>query len=72
MQIRCNNCHKPFALGKDAVYEALEVITEEDLNHYTAACPHCRKTNKVSREELLRSAPGWSPGSSIEEESQKS
>jgi phage FluMu protein Com len=59
MQIRCSFCHKPFALGKDAVTEALDVIAEEDMHYYNAACPHCRKSNKVTREELLRAAPGW-------------
>jgi Zn finger protein HypA/HybF involved in hydrogenase expression len=59
MQIRCNQCHKPFALGKEAVNAALETITEESLNHYNVYCPHCRRANRVSREELLRAAPGW-------------
>jgi phage FluMu protein Com len=69
MQIRCNNCHKPFALGKETVHEALEIIHEEGMNHYNASCPHCRKANKVSKEELLRSAPGWTQQS--EEETQE-
>ena len=59
MQIRCYHCHKPFALSKDAIHQALEVITEEDLGHYNAPCPHCRRMNRVSRDELLRAAPDW-------------
>lgn len=59
MQIRCYNCHKPFALGKSAVHAALEVITAEELSHYNAPCPHCRRVNRVSRAELLRAAPDW-------------
>ncbi|RPI32532.1 MAG: hypothetical protein EHM70_08735 [Chloroflexota bacterium] len=59
MQIRCYNCHKPFALGKEEVHTALNTVTEENLGHYNAYCPHCRKANRVSRDELLRAAPDW-------------
>jgi len=61
MQIRCYQCHKPFALSKDAVHEALDTLTEQDLGHYNAQCPHCRRMNRVSRDELLRAAPDWKP-----------
>ncbi len=59
MQIRCQNCHKPFALNKETVHAALDTLTAEGLNHYNAFCPHCRRANRVSREELLRAAPDW-------------
>lgn len=67
MQIRCRNCHKPFALGKEAVYYALDTMTAKGLNHYNANCPHCRRVNRVSLEELLRAAPDWSPEREEEE-----
>jgi phage FluMu protein Com len=69
MQIRCNQCHKPFALGKDAVHAALDIVTEQGLNHYNAYCPHCRRVNRISRDDLLRAAPGWKkeePGKEVE------
>lgn len=59
MQIRCQFCHRPFALGKDAVHAALELVTAEQLNHYDANCPHCGKVNHVSRNQLQRAAPDW-------------
>jgi phage FluMu protein Com len=59
MQIRCYHCHKPFALGKEAVHAALDLLTKDELNHYNAPCPHCRRVNRVSRQELLRAAPEW-------------
>lgn len=59
MQIRCQNCHKPFALGKDAVYTALDYVTAEGLSYYSAQCPHCRRVNRVSKDELMRAAPDW-------------
>ncbi len=66
MQIRCYNCHKPFALGKDAVHYALDMIESEGLSHYNAQCPHCRRMNRVSRDELERAAPDWEPGKTAE------
>jgi phage FluMu protein Com len=61
MQIRCNFCHKPFALKKEEVHYALDTLQQENLTHYDAHCPHCRKVNRVSREELMRAAPDWHP-----------
>ena len=61
MQVRCTHCHKPFALNKDAVHAALDAITAESLGHYNVHCPHCGRTNRVSRRELQRSAPDWRP-----------
>jgi len=66
MQIRCFHCHKPFALGKDAMHAALDQIEAEGLSHYNAVCPHCRRNNRVSREELIRAAPEWKKA--VEEE----
>jgi phage FluMu protein Com len=67
MQIRCNNCHKPFALSKEAVHTALETVMAEELSHFNAYCPHCRRANRISKQELLRAAPDWKPGSVQEE-----
>jgi hypothetical protein len=46
-------------MGKDMVHEALDAMVEEDLNHYNVQCPHCRKTNRISKAELSRAAPDW-------------
>jgi phage FluMu protein Com len=60
MQIRCYYCHRPFAIGREAVHAALDMLTAQNLSHYDAQCPHCRRVNRVSRQELLRAAPDWS------------
>ena len=39
MQIRCYHCQKPYALGKDAMHAALDLITTENLSHYDAPVP---------------------------------
>ena len=61
MQIRCQNCHRPFALSKEAVHTALDIVIAENLKHYDAQCPHCRRVNRISRKQLKRAAPTWSP-----------
>ena len=59
MQIRCQQCHKPFGLSKEAVHQALDAITAADQAHFNVRCPHCGRTNKAARDELLRAAPDW-------------
>ncbi|MBU0510119.1 MAG: hypothetical protein KJ638_00255 [Chloroflexi bacterium] len=59
MQISCFKCHMPIAMSKDAIYAALDVIMDENLNRYDVHCPKCRKVNRVSRKQLLRAAPHW-------------
>lgn len=63
MQIRCYNCHKPFAISRDEVNLALGILTTQNQNHYNAFCPHCRRANRISRDELMRAAPDWTPES---------
>jgi phage FluMu protein Com len=67
MQVRCFHCHKPFALGRDALHAALEEMTAGGMNHYNAHCPHCRRANRLSRAEMLRASPGWTPAKQAEE-----
>jgi transposase-like protein len=59
MQVRCQQCHKPFALSRETVRAALDMMIEQELHHYNAKCPHCRKTTQVSKTELLRAAPDY-------------
>lgn len=59
MQILCYHCHKPYALNKETTHAALDLIAAENLSHYDAPCPHCRRVNRVSQKELMRAAPDW-------------
>lgn len=68
MQIRCYHCHKPFAIGREAIRAALDYTVPEGLNHYNAQCPHCRRANRISVEELRHAAPDWEPHRSEEAE----
>lgn len=66
MQIRCYNCNKPFALNRETVHTALDHVTAQNLSHYDAACPHCRRVNRVARRDLQRAAPDWKPAEKSE------
>ena len=59
MQIRCQHCHRPFGLDKPIVHAALDQLYSEHQKHYDAHCPHCGKSNKISRSQLKRAAPDW-------------
>lgn len=59
MQIRCYSCKMPITISRAQVEEALNIMHEEDLVHYDFRCPKCRKTNRVSKDQLLHAAPGW-------------
>jgi phage FluMu protein Com len=59
MQIRCFKCQMPIAMSRDAIYAALDTMTDEGLDHYDVRCPRCRKTNRASIKQLKRAAPGW-------------
>lgn len=57
MQIRCQQCQRPFALGKEATLTALAELEQKKLHHYNAICPHCGRTNRISSKALKRAAP---------------
>ena len=59
MQVRCLSCQMPIALSQATLYAALDQITDENLSHYDVRCPRCRKTNRVSADQIKRGAPGW-------------
>lgn len=59
MQIRCTQCHKPFALNKEEIHAALDTIQEQELHYFNVHCPHCGRANRVSAQELRRAAPDW-------------
>ena len=57
MQLRCYRCGWSFAITKDEIEFALEALEESHGDHYNAHCPRCKRSNKVSIEQLRRAAP---------------
>jgi len=45
----------------EEVESALTQLLEEGHKHYNALCPRCGKANKVSKAQLRRAAPNWTP-----------
>ena len=69
MQIRCYSCNWNFAIKRDEIAFVLEALEESGGNHYDVPCPRCRKTNKISIEQMRRIAPR--PPSEVETEEKK-
>lgn len=61
INIRCFSCHTPFSVTIEEVESALTQLLEEGHKHYNALCPRCGKANKVSKAQLRRAAPNWTP-----------
>lgn len=59
MQIRCYSCKMPISIGREAVNQALNIMHEDDLVHYDFRCPKCKKSNRVSKEQLMHASPTW-------------
>ena len=57
MQLRCYRCGWSFGIKKEEITFAIEALEESGGVHYDIRCPRCRHTNKISLEQLKRSAP---------------
>jgi len=57
MQLRCYRCSWSFAVSRDELAFALQSVQESGGNHYDVRCPRCRHANRISLEQLRRSAP---------------
>jgi hypothetical protein len=53
------------------ILAALDEVHSENLTHYNAPCPHCRRMNRISPKELKRSAPDWTPELTKKESSEE-
>ena len=59
MNLRCMYCQTPFTLSMNEKIGALRLMHTENMHHYDAVCPRCRRANSVSRERLEKFTPGW-------------
>ncbi len=59
MNLRCFYCQTPFTLGRAEVLGAIQRMHAENLHHYDAHCPRCRRANSVARERLELAFPNW-------------
>ena len=59
MNLRCRNCSTLFALSMAEKSAALQMMQRENMQHYDAYCPRCRRSNPIPRALLERFSPGW-------------
>ena len=59
MNLRCFYCQTPFTLSRAEILAALQQMDSENMNHYDAHCPRCRRANSVSRQRLEMFLPNW-------------
>jgi hypothetical protein len=59
MNLRCSFCQTPFTLGRVEKIAALQHMYAENLNHYDAHCPRCRRATPVQRQKLEMTMPNW-------------
>ena len=59
MNIRCAFCQTPYALGRNEMLAGLQKLESENLTHYDAHCPRCRRVTQIPRQKLELAFPNW-------------
>ena len=59
MNLRCAFCQTPFSIGRNEKIAALQHMYAENLTHYDAHCPRCRRATPVLRQKLEMTLPNW-------------
>jgi hypothetical protein len=59
MNLRCGFCQTPYAIGRTEILAALQHLEGENLTHYDAHCPRCRRATPVLRQKLEMALPNW-------------
>ncbi len=59
MNIRCAFCQTPYTLSRVEMLDALQEIDSQNLTHYDAHCPRCRRATQIPRQRLEMAMPNW-------------
>jgi hypothetical protein len=59
MNIRCAFCQTPYSIGRNEMLGALQRISAENLNHYDAHCPRCKRATPIPRQRMEMFFPNW-------------
>lgn len=59
MNLRCGFCQTPYALSRTEMLAALQHLENENLTHYDAQCPRCRRSTPILRRRLELALPNW-------------
>jgi hypothetical protein len=59
MNLRCSFCQTPYTIGRIEKLDALQHMDANNLTHYDAHCPRCRRATPVLRQKLEMTMPNW-------------
>jgi hypothetical protein len=59
LNLRCFYCQTPFTVGRVELLAALQQMNDENMNHYDAHCPRCRRANSIARQRMEMAMPNW-------------
>jgi len=59
MNLRCSFCQTPFTIGRVETLDALQHMDTNNLTHYDAQCPRCRRSTPIVRQRLEMTMPNW-------------
>lgn len=59
MNIRCAFCQTPYTLSRNELLFALQKMDSENLHHYDAHCPRCRRATQLPRQRIEMAFPNW-------------
>jgi len=59
MNLRCSFCQTPYTIGRIETLDALQHMEANNLTHYDAHCPRCRRSTPVLRQKLEMTMPNW-------------
>ena len=59
MNLRCSFCQTPFTIGRIEKLDALQHMDANNLDHYDAQCPRCRRSTAIVRKRLEMTMPNW-------------
>ena len=59
MNLRCSFCQTPYTIGRIEKLDALQHMDANNLDHYDAQCPRCRRSTPIVRKRLEMTMPNW-------------
>jgi len=59
MNLRCSFCQTPYTIGRIEKLDALQHMDANNLDHYDAQCPRCRRSTPIPRKRLEMTMPNW-------------
>lgn len=59
MNLRCAFCQTPYTLSRNEMLFGLQKMDSENLSHYDAHCPRCRRVTQIPRQRMEMAFPNW-------------